>query len=191
MACEEKIESMKSEGRVIWITGLSGAGKTTLAKAVSEKLSHSILLDGDNMREVLGCQTSGFDAMGRLNLALTYSRLANMLARQGFVVVVATISLFHRVHAWNRANMPGYLEVFLDVPAEVRRSRDPKGLYAGEKKGKVTNMAGNTVAVEFPLNPDLRLDENYSLEASVAAVLKRSEQVDQTRQKTSPFMTGF
>lgn len=191
MACEEKIESMKSEGRVIWITGLSGAGKTTLAKAVSEKLAHSILLDGDNMREALGWQTSGFDAMGRLNLALTYSRLANMLARQGFVVVVATISLFHRVHAWNRANMPGYLEVFLDVPAEVRRSRDPKGLYAAEKKGKVTNMAGNTVAVEFPLNPDLRLDENYSLEASVAAVLKRAEQVDQTRQKPSPFLAGF
>lgn len=163
---------MNSEGRVIWITGLSGAGKTTVAKALAVKLPGSILLDGDSLREVLGCAASGFDYESRKALALTYARLAKMLAEQGATVIVATISLFHDVHAWNRQNLPGYLEVFLDIPAEVRQARDPKGLYAGEKKGAVSNMAGSGVAIEYPLNPDVVLTEPDTLEDSLKKILE-------------------
>lgn len=166
---------LNTGGRVIWITGLSGAGKTTLAGAVAGALPGSILLDGDTMRSVLGSQSADYDVEGRKRLAFTYARLANMLASQGFTVIVATISLFHEVHAWNRANMPAYMEVFLDVPASVRESRDPKGLYAGAKKGCVKNMAGGGVSVEFPLQPDLVLTEKDTVEAAMATILNSLE----------------
>lgn len=159
------------QGVVIWITGLSGAGKTTLGTALQEKLPGSILLDGDALRRVLASEQSGYDAGGRKNLALTYARLARMLALQNFMVIVATISLFHEVHAWNRANLPGYLEVFLDVPASVREARDPKGLYAGAKKGSIANVAGDSVNVEWPLNPDIVLTEKDTPQDSVACIL--------------------
>lgn len=159
-------------GRVIWITGLSGAGKTTLANAVTKALPGSILLDGDDLRKVLNSSQCGFDLEGRKTLALIYARLANMLARQGFTVIVATISLYHEVHAWNRANMPGYLEVFLDVPTNVREARDPKGLYAAQKNGMITDMAGGTVMVEIPVQPDLKFTEKDSVESELSQVLK-------------------
>lgn len=158
-------------GRVIWITGLSGAGKTTLARALLEQLPGAILLDGDELREALGAAQSGFDADSRKQLALTYARMARLLARQGFTVIVATISLFHEVHAWNREHLPGYLEVFLDVPEEERRKRDPKGLYAAEQAGRVTAMAGGETRVELPLNPHIRLDGTQSVEEAVQRVL--------------------
>lgn len=157
-------------GRVIWITGLSGSGKTTLARALQASLPGSILLDGDELREALGSADSGFDRNSRLRLASSYSRLAALLAKQGFTVIVATISLFHEIHAWNRANMPGYLEIFLDVPLEVRQSRDPKGLYAKDAQDKTSQMAGGGVKAEFPLEPHLRLEE-YSVPEAAACIL--------------------
>ena len=160
-----------STGRVIWLTGLSGAGKSTLARALLPLLPGAVLLDGDELRAVLGAQNTGFDANSRKNLALTYARIAALLARQGFTVVMATISLFHEVHAWNRENLPGYLEVFLDVPEEERRRRDPKGLYAAEKAGNLRHMAGAETVVELPLAPHLRLDAATAPDDAVRRVL--------------------
>lgn len=158
-------------GRVIWITGLSGAGKTTLARALLRELPGAVLLDGDELREVLGAADSGFDPASRRKLALTYARLAGLLARQGLAVIVATISLFHEVHAWNRRNLPGYLEVFLDVPHEVCRRRDAKGLYAARDAGQAGSMVGSGAAAEFPLSPHLVLNERISVAEAVQAIL--------------------
>lgn len=145
-------------GRVIWITGLSGAGKTTFASTLLPYLPETtILLDGDELRAVLGVASSGFDYQSRKQLAFTYARFAQLLAKQGFTVVVATISLFHDLHAWNRENLPNYLEIFLDVPEAIRKARDPKGLYQAVAQGKETQMAGSAITVEFPLQPDLKL----------------------------------
>lgn len=157
-------------GRVIWITGLSGSGKTTLASALRKTLEGSILLDGDSLREVLGSGNKGFDAASRKNLAMTYSKMARLLANQGFIVIVSTISLFHEIHAWNRVNLPGYLEIFLDVPEHVRKARDPKGLYAAEKLGLINDMAGKVGPVEFPLSPDIHLDETCSVENALMKI---------------------
>lgn len=163
---------INSGGRVIWITGLSGAGKTTVARALLKHIPGAILLDGDELRTALKELAAGFDAQSRKKLALTYSRLAFLLACQGFTVVVATISMFHAVHDWNRASLPGYLEVFLDVPEDVRRERDPKGLYAAEKYGKIGQMAGFQTPVELPKKPHLRLDCSTCVEDAVSKILE-------------------
>jgi adenylylsulfate kinase-like enzyme len=164
-----------SNGNVFWITGLSGAGKTTLAVALQKKMPGSILLDGDALRAALGAEASGFDRESRLNLALTYTRLAKLLADQGFTVIVATISLFHEVLAWNRAHLPGYREIFLDVPEAVRRARDPKGLYQAERNGILSGLAGGCVPVDIPLSPSLVITPDVSLEEAVSAVLALQE----------------
>lgn len=163
-------------GRVFWITGLSGAGKSTLARALRARLPQSILLDGDELRAVLGATASGFDRQSRLELARTYARLCGLLAGQGHTVIMATISLFHEIHAWNRENLPGYREIFLDVPEEVRRRRDPKGLYAAAQAGSVRQMAGAETPVDLPQAPHLVLHTALlSLEECVEAVLRLAD----------------
>lgn len=165
---------MKTHGRVIWITGLSGAGKSTLAKALLPHLQGcAVLLDGDELRAVLGATTTQYDSESRLALALTYARMAKLLADQGITVVVATISLFHAVHAWNREHLPNYLEVYLDVPREECYKRDPKGLYSKAAQGLVDNMVGAGVLTEIPQAPHLRLFPTHSLDASVQKILEQ------------------
>lgn len=159
-------------GSVLWITGLSGSGKSTLAQALLPFFSPpAILLDGDALREVLGNTTSGFDRASRKHLALIYARMAKLIADQGSTVVVATISLFHEVHAWNRANLPAYCEVFLDIPEHVLRKRDPKGLYAAHAAGQLRDMAGQEVSAEFPLHPHIWIDSSLSIDQSAEKIL--------------------
>lgn len=170
----------ENKSRVIWITGLSGAGKTTLARALAARLPEALMLDGDALREALGVATSDFDRDSRLRLALTYSRLCKMLADQNRTVIIATISLFHEVHAWNRQHLPGYLEVFLDVPEVVRRRRDPKGLYAAKTGASARQMAGNGVAVDPPRNPDLQFDETCPVQEAVETILHALKPISST-----------
>ena len=144
-------------GSVVWITGLSGAGKTTLAEKISSDLRSSgwtvVLLDGDVLREALGIEMQ-HNTEDRLALAKKYSRICQMLASQGFIVVIATISLFREIHYWNRQNLPGYIEIFLKVPMSELKRRDPKGIYEKFQNGKVKNVSGLDLPVDEPLNAD-------------------------------------
>jgi cytidine diphosphoramidate kinase len=161
----------KECGTVYWITGLSGAGKTTLARGLVAALRAQgrfvLLLDGDELRAILGRVAGGFDPAARLELAQTYARLAQALAAQGADAVCATISMFQTVRDWNRANNPAYVEVFLDVPLDLRARRDPKGLYARADGA----MAGLDTTVELPAAPDLVVDADVACEDAVARVL--------------------
>jgi adenylylsulfate kinase len=155
-------EDITPAGRVIWITGLSGAGKTTLAKALLPLLPQPrLLLDGDELRESLALLAGGYECEDRLKLAMTYARLAGLAAEQGQSVVCATISLFHAVQAWNRENLPGYFEVFLDVPEAVRKQRDYKKVYQAK-----TAIVGKSFKPELPLSADLRINSNSVSEAA-------------------------
>lgn len=150
-------------GRVIWITGLSGAGKSTLAAALAERLRQQqpvVLLDGDRLRSLFDAvdpSAANHGREARLNLALRYARLCAMLAESGVTVVIATISMFHEVHDWNRRHLPGYLEVYLKVPLAELRRRDPKGIYARHAAGELQHVAGLDLLVDEPRDPHLLL----------------------------------
>lgn len=109
---------MEKQNRVYWLTGLSGAGKTTIGRLWRDRLRERgetvVFLDGDEMRSVFGTGL-GFNAADRRRLAESYGRLCALLAGQGVTVVCCTISMFHSVRAWNRANIPGYYEVYIQA----------------------------------------------------------------------------
>lgn len=157
----------RSLANVIWITGLSAAGKTTLATAVVRRLRErgdpAVLLDGDDLREALAA-TDTHDRASRLVLAFKYARLARMIATQGITVVVGAVALFKEVHAWNRDHQPGYFEVYLKVPLSELRRRDPKGIYRRFDAGELKDVAGLDVAVDEPAAPHLLLAHEPALD---------------------------
>lgn len=146
---------------VFWITGLSAAGKTTLAKLLTDHLRASgravVMLDGDELRIALDTTTEHSNE-ARVVLAYKYARLARMIATQGVTVVVGTVALIKEIHAWNRENQPGYFEVYLKVPIEELRRRDPKGIYRRFDAGELHNVAGLDLPFDEPSRPDLVLD---------------------------------
>ena len=150
---------MEKQNRVYWLTGLSGAGKTTIGRLWRDELQRCgetvIFLDGDEMRSVFGGGL-GFSGADRRKLAESYGRLCALLANQGVTVVCCTISMFHSVRAWNRANIPGYYEVYIQASMDTLRRRDQKGLYSQN----ADNVAGVGLQVELPDAPDLVLDNN-------------------------------
>ena len=144
---------MSNRGGVIWITGLSAAGKTTLGEELTSEIRKLnlpvIFLDGDVLRSILG-EITTHTREDRLRLAFIYSRLCKQLSSQKILVVIATVALFAEIHMWNRINLENYLEVYLDVPLDELRRRDPKGIYQRFDKGEATNVAGLDLEVDFP-----------------------------------------
>jgi adenylylsulfate kinase len=169
-------------GCVVWFTGLSGSGKSTVANLVDKLLSesgiHSFLLDGDNVRHGLNASPDILAAYGEAfarRFGLTFSAddrtenirriaaVADLFASAGLVTLTAFVSPYRRDRAAARerieANRPGsFFEVFVDCPLEVCEKRDPKGLYKKARAGQVQNFTGINDAYEPPENPELRLD---------------------------------
>jgi adenylylsulfate kinase len=146
---------------VIWITGLPGSGKTTIAQQLQHQLQKKsitpVLLDGDKLREVLANQS--YDSSSRKKLALTYAKLANLLSSQGHIVIVATVSLFHCIHEWNKKNNANYLEVFIKPCPQTLQERDQKGLYSSSCNS-LGDRVGIQVSPEYPLSPNLTINNN-------------------------------
>jgi glutamine kinase len=159
-----------SPPRVYWITGLSGAGKTTVASELWRRLRaagrSAVLLDGDALRSVIA-DDLGHTLGNRHQSAMRNARLCALLASQGEDVVCATISLFHDVQRWNRENIPGYCEVLLRVPMEELRRRDFKGVYTGGR-GDARNVVGVDLPAELPESPDLILENHGALDSEAA-----------------------
>ena len=145
---------------VYWITGLSGAGKTTIGKLfykkLKEKYANTVFLDGDALRNVFG-GCFGYSKEERRKCAMCYSRLCVMLEEQGMNVVCCTVSMFDSVREWNRNNIGSYREIYVKVSMDTLQKRDQKGLYSGNTKEKQTEVAGIHVDVEEPVSPDFVL----------------------------------
>ena len=147
-----------NEGTVYWITGLSGAGKTTIGTLLFERLRECkpnvFRLDGDIGRIAYNDRI-GYSKEERKEGAFRNSRVCKMIADQGIDVVCCTVSMYDDVRKWNRENFTYYHEIFLDVPMDILIKRDQKGLYSGVKSGKERDVVGVDQEVELPKNPDL------------------------------------
>jgi len=167
---------------VIWITGLSGAGKTTLATALHQHLRQEhdnvILLDGDQLRQTLLVTQGSYDRQGRLKLAHCYARLARMLASQKHIVIVATISLFNEIHHWNRQHQTNFIEVFLDPPKEQLQFQDAKGLYQSKSVGPVV---GREIQAESPLAPHFHIKDLKSISKLITQITQQLEDLQNVR----------
>lgn len=155
---EDGVEVKK--GTVYWVTGLAGAGKTTIGGMLYHWLRRKsdavVFLDGDRMRDVFGANQE-YDLKQRNMLAMQYARLCKMLCDQGITVVCATISMFHDVRKWNRENIGFYREIYLKVPLSVLAERDQKGLYSRLMRGEAANVMGVDIEFEEPVSPDLTI----------------------------------
>lgn len=155
------------QARVIWLTGLSGAGKSTIAKLAEQILwaegRATALLDGDNLRSGL-CQDLGFTEADRVENVRRTAEAAKLMADAGLIVICALISPFARDRAMARTIVGSdrFIEVFIDTPVEVCADRDPKGLYAKAKRGLIPNFTGVSAPYEAPISPDLRIETHDS-----------------------------
>ncbi len=140
------------------------------------------MLDGDELREVFGAvaaNAQNHGREGRLALAMQYAHLCRVIAEQGLTVVIATISLFREVHAWNRANLPGYFEVYLKVPVEELRRRDPKGIYRRFDAGELSHVAGLDLPIDEPEAANWTVE--FDPERTVTALAEELLQILRTR----------
>ena len=147
---------------VLWLTGLSGAGKSTTANAVEQRLyalgRHSYVLDGDNLRHGL-TKDLGFTAADRVENVRRIAEVAKLFVDAGLIVLVSMISPFRdeRLMARRMMEEGEFIEVFVDAPLEVCEQRDPKGLYRKARAGQIKNFTGIDSAYEPPENPDIVL----------------------------------
>ncbi|MEX3693377.1 adenylyl-sulfate kinase [Paraburkholderia sp. BR14263] len=146
----------------IWLTGLSGAGKSTIAFALCSSLreldTKAIVLDSDEIRQGV-CSDLGFSRDERTENIRRIAHIARLFAMEGYVVVVAAIAPQHAHRELARSIIGhSFLEVFVSAPLEVCIARDPKGLYALARKGSLSHFTGVSAAYESPSNPDLVID---------------------------------
>jgi bifunctional enzyme CysN/CysC len=180
MTRERRWEALGHGGGTVWFTGLPGAGKSTIAAAVEERLIESgapaFLLDGDNLRHGLNGDL-GFDEQARTENVRRTAHVAKLLAESGTIALVSLVSPYaadrqaaSTLHA--DAELP-FMEVFVDAPLELCEERDPKGLYARARAGDLDGMTGVSAPYEPPAEPDLVLgSHSETVEAEVERVLE-------------------
>ena len=165
------------QAKVIWLTGLSGSGKSTIANAVEKRLyaqgMHAYVLDGDNLRMGLNADL-GFTQADRAENVRRVSEVAKVLVDAGLIVLVAIISPFEadRLRAKSLFESGEFIEVFVDTPVEICAQRDPKGLYKKAAKGGIPNFTGVGQDYQRPVAPDLILKGEDELDENVAKILK-------------------
>jgi bifunctional enzyme CysN/CysC len=168
---------------VLWFTGLSGAGKSTIANFVEKKLAlrgrHTFLLDGDNVRHGLN-KDLGFTETDRIENIRRVGEVARLMADAGLIVLTAFISPFRAEREMVRAmmNTGEFVEIFVDTSLAEAEARDPKGLYAKARAGELANFTGIDSPYEPPLAPDIRIDTlamtpEQAADAIIAALDRR------------------
>ena len=165
------------QAAVVWLTGLSGAGKSTIANLVEKKLvargRHTFLLDGDNVRHGLN-KDLGFTEADRIENIRRVGEVARLMSDAGLIVITAFISPFRAEREMVRAMMAEgeFVEVFVDAPLEVAEARDPKGLYAKARAGELANFTGIDSPYEPPEQPDIHIDTTkLTAEQAAAAIV--------------------
>jgi len=156
MICEKK-------GFVIWVTGLSGSGKSTFSnlivnyiqKEYSTKILH---LDGDVLREIFSNKNYSIDE--RKKISFQYSNLCKFLTIQNLNIVISTISMFNEVRKWNKKNIYNYFEIYINSSLNTLIKRDKNNLYSKALKGEIKNVIGIDADYDEPRNPDIQVLNN-------------------------------
>ncbi|MDD9268856.1 adenylyl-sulfate kinase [Bacillus sp. 3255] len=166
---------MSKHGEVLWFTGLSGSGKSTTARALVEPLRASgrrvELLDGDELRQTIS-QGLGFSREDRIANIKRIVFLCKLLSRNGVTVIVSAITPYEEMREHARAELPGYVEIFVDCPLEECERRDVKGLYAKARKEEIAHFTGIGDPYEIPEQPDIVIRTHMDeVESNVAFIL--------------------
>jgi bifunctional enzyme CysN/CysC len=180
----ERWGSLGVSGAVVWLTGLSGSGKSTIAAALERLLIESgqpvVRLDGDNVRHGL-CADLGFSAADRIENIRRVAEVAVLFAEIGVVALVPLVSPYRSARDSARSTTTAaglrFIEVFVDTPIELCEERDPKGLYARARAGEITGFTGIDDPYEEPMAAELSLrpgDGNPQAQAALALELLRS-----------------
>lgn len=184
------------EGILYWITGLSGAGKTTIGNRLFYELrkqrSNVVLLDGDIIKNIVN-DNPGYTLEERKQRAYKYALMCKMLTDQEITVICCTIAMFNEVREWNRKNNKGYVEVFLDVPLDVLQQRDQKGMYSNFKTGDMKNVSGLDISVELPKNPDVYIknDGSYTVKECVEKILSYTPKISSDFDRDTNYWNQF
>ncbi len=166
----------KKKASTIWLTGLSGAGKTTLAFALQEKLHRAgystILLDGDNIRNIF--PKTGFDKESRIQHIKRVGQMAAIIEAQNIFPIVSLISPYEEARKHARTCSSNFKEIYLSTSLKECQKRDPKGLYKKVREGKIKNFTGVDDPYEVPKRPNLILDtETVSIQKCINLVWKK------------------
>ena len=191
MTRERRWQSLGHGGATLWFTGLPGAGKSTVAAAVEERLlavgQPAFLLDGDNLRHGLNGDL-GFDEDARSENVRRTAHVARLLAESGTIALVSLVSPYaadrETAASLHAADDLAFLEIFVDAPLELCEQRDPKGLYARARAGELAGLTGVGAPYEAPAEPDLVLgSREETVEQEVERVMEaaRRRRADRER----------
>ena len=154
------------KGILFWITGLSGSGKTTIAKKIfpknKKKYGPTVLLDGDQFRSAL--ELEGFAYKDRLSNSKKYNNITKILTDQKINIVFSLVCLMNKPRAWNRKHIDNYLEIFIDCELKKIIKKNKKKIY---KKNK--NILGLDIKPEFPKNPDIVIKNDFNINTNLLA----------------------
>lgn len=177
VARSDRERTHRHKSVILWFTGLSGSGKSTVAHAVEERLyqrgCHTFVFDGDNVRHGL-CIDLGFSPQDRAENIRRIGEMTKLFLEAGVIVLTAFISPFRKDRQRVRSLVPkeDFIEIYCQCPLEVCERRDTKGLYRRARAGEVKEFTGISSPYETPENPELILDTSVlSLEQSVESVL--------------------
>lgn len=180
----QRSEQKKHKPTILWFTGFSGSGKSTVANALENALNqlgvHTYLLDGDNVRHGL-CKDLGFTDEDRVENIRRVGETAKLMVDAGLVVLTAFISPFQseRDMVRNLVDDGEFIEVFLDTPLDVCETRDPKGLYKKARAGEIKHFTGIDSDYQVPASPEIKIDTSKNtLDQSVqelVAYLKQQQ----------------
>ncbi|PCS22140.1 adenylyl-sulfate kinase [Candidatus Enterovibrio escicola] len=176
-----RAKQKKQHPALIWFTGLSGSGKSTIAGALEIKLAqlghHTYLLDGDNVRLGL-CRDLGFSYHDRCENIRRVGEVAKLMMDSGLIVLSAFVSPFYDERQLVRESMADgeFLEIFVDTPLEVCEARDPKGLYKKVRSGEIKAFTGISSVYEAPKQPDIHLHTDQPVDMLVEQCLAQLRQ---------------
>ncbi|MFT6048942.1 MAG: adenylylsulfate kinase [Patiriisocius sp.] len=182
VSVKERSQLKGHKGLVLWFTGLSGSGKSTIANALEKQLVaqkiHTYTLDGDNVRKGLN-NNLAFSPEDRVENIRRIAEVSKLMLDAGLLVLSAFVSPYSKDREGVRSAVgaENFIEIYINTPLSVCEKRDVKGLYAKARKGEIKDFTGISAPYEAPINPDIEIKtEELTIDESVAKILKNIEQ---------------